>query len=166
MQFDGLIIAWDAMAVKQFCMTCIAWGAMLSKTVELSKRRAAPVYKDIGAVIKRLREDRRMSLEDLAGSMQYPKGGDPSGLQRLESGGKRVYLDLYVQIASAFGIPLSDIIREAETKDDRKNKILSPSEEKTVVRYLCLSDSAKGAVDYIIAATLAGDQKTGGETSD
>lgn len=118
------------------------------------------MYKEIGAVIKRLREDRGMSLEDLAGAMQYPKGGDPSGLQRLESGGKRVYLDLYEQIACAFGLPLADIIREAE-RPGGDYKIMSPREAETVSNYLSLNDAAKGAVDYIIAATANGDKKQG-----
>lgn len=116
------------------------------------------MYKKIGAVIKRLREDRGMSLEDLSGAMQYPKGGDPSGLQRLESGGKRVYLDLYEQIANVFGLPLADIIREAEGRAD-ENKIMSPREAETVGHYLSLNDPAKGAVDYIVAATARSDKK-------
>lgn len=120
------------------------------------------MYREIGTVIKRLREERRMSLEDLAGAMQYPKGGDPSGLQRLESGGKRVYLDLYEQIAQAFGLRLSDIIKEAEGGGDSSKKVLSQREEETLSRYLCLSDPAKAALEYIVAATAAGDQKTGG----
>lgn len=120
------------------------------------------MYKEIGAIVKRLREDRQMSLEDLAGAMEYPKGGDPSGLQRLESGGKRVYLDLYEQIANAFGLRLSDIIKEAEGRGDSGYKVMSPREEETVSRYLCLSDPAKAALEYIVAATAAGDQKTGG----
>lgn len=118
------------------------------------------MYEAIGAIIKRLRDDRKMSLEDLAGAMDYPKGGDPSGLQRLESGGKRVYLDLYEQIAKAFGIRLSDIIKEAEGSGKRSEKILSPREEETLNHYLALSDSAKGAIEYIIAATRSGDEKS------
>ena len=120
------------------------------------------MYREIGVVIKRLRDERGMSLEDLAGAMEYPKGGDPSGLQRLESGGKRVYLDLYEQIAKAFGLRLSEIIREAEGTGDTSDKVLSQREEETVSKYLSLSDSAKGALEYIIAATAAGDQKKSG----
>lgn len=123
------------------------------------------MYKELGAVIKRLREDRGMSLDDLAAAMQYPKGGDPSGLQRLESGGKRVYIDLYEQIATTFGIRLSDIISEAESSGDISRKILSPKEEETLNRYLALNDSAKGSLDYIIAAMAAGDQNKGGDSS-
>lgn len=123
------------------------------------------MYKEIGAVVKRLREDRGMSLEDLAGVMQYPKGGDPSGLQRLESGGKRVYLDLYEQIATAFGVPLSAIIMEAEGDGGPESKVLSGKEKMTINSYLSLSDSAKGALEYIIAATAEGDKKTGSNST-
>lgn len=120
------------------------------------------MYKRIGAVVKRLREDRGMSLEDLAGAMEYPKGGDPSGLQRLESGGKRVYLDLYEQIAQAFGVQLWEMIKEAESQTPA-DRVLAKREEETIARYLSLSDSAKGALEYIIAATAAGDPKTGND---
>lgn len=123
------------------------------------------MYREIGAVVKRLREQRGMSLDDLAGAMQYPKGGDPSGLQRLEAGSKRVYMDLYEQIAGAFNIPLWELIREAECGGVPGSKVLSQREEETINSYLALSDSAKGALEYIIAATAVGDQKTGGDTT-
>ncbi|MDD2664404.1 MAG: helix-turn-helix transcriptional regulator [Dechloromonas sp.] len=124
------------------------------------------MYREIGSVVKRLREERGMSLEDLAGAMQYPKGGDPSGLQRLEAGSKRVYMDLYEQIAAAFNISLWELVREAEGAGDPCSKVLSQREEETIHSYLTLSDSAKGALEYIIAATSAGDQKTGSGSND
>lgn len=117
--------------------------------------------KEIGAVIRRLRDEREMSLGVLAGVMGYPKGGDPTGLQRIEAGDKRVYLDLYLQIADAFGIPFSEILREAEGKGDATKKVLSPKEEKTIGTYLALNEPGKAALDYLIAAAAAGEQKTG-----
>lgn len=117
------------------------------------------MYARIGAVLKRLREERGMSLEEVAGAIGYPKGGDPSGLQRMESGGKRVYADLYWQVARAYGVPLADIIREAEGGEDRREKVLSPQERETVSRYLAMSNTAKYHVDFLVESTAKADGK-------
>lgn len=101
------------------------------------------MYKEIGAVIRRLREQRGWSLSDLAGQLDYMRGADSSGLQRIERGTKRAPLDLYVAVAGAFGMPLSEMIVKAELERGTDTQAVAPEERELVQAYRLMQPSAQ-----------------------
>lgn len=93
------------------------------------------MYKQMGAVIRRLREQRGWSLGDMAERMNYRRGADASGLQRLERGTKRAPLDLYSAVALALETPLSELIAAAERESGLAPEVLLPEERALVDAY-------------------------------
>ena len=101
------------------------------------------MYKQIGAVIRRLREQRKWSLGDLAGRMEFRRGADTSGLQRLERGTKRAPLDLYAAVAAALDIPLSELVAAAERESGLAPCVLMPDEKTLVEAYRIMEPESR-----------------------
>ncbi len=101
------------------------------------------MYKQLGSVIRRIREQRKWSLGDLAEKLEFRRGADTSGLQRLERGTKRAPLDLYAAVASAFEMPLSELISAAERQGGLSPEVLLPEERELLVAYRVMESSAQ-----------------------
>jgi transcriptional regulator with XRE-family HTH domain len=108
------------------------------------------MYKQIGAVIRRLREQHSWSLGDMAEQLGYRRGADASGLQRLERGTKRAPLDLYAAVALVLEIPLSELVAAAERKGRLSPEILLPEEKSLVAAYRVMDPDAQ--VHYLALA--------------
>lgn len=67
----------------------------------------------IGPAIRKLREEKGMTLEALAHSV----GSDPSNLSRLERGRQKPGFDLLVELAAALGVRLSELFALAEGEE-------------------------------------------------
>ena len=70
----------------------------------------APNRASLGRVIRRLRQERELSIETLAGAA----GMHPTYLSGIERGHYNPSWDKLVNLASALNVPLSAIVAEAE----------------------------------------------------
>lgn len=69
----------------------------------------------VGPRLRALRRHRRVTLADLAATT----GISQSTLSRLESGQRRANLQLLLPLASAYGVPLDDLVGAPRTGDPR-----------------------------------------------
>lgn len=106
----------------------------------------------MGAVIRRLRDQRKWSLGKMAERMEYRRGADTSGLQRLELGTKRAPLDLYAAVAKAFDIPLSELIAAAEREGGLSPEVVLPEEKQLLNAYRAMEPEARYHLDAVAAA--------------
>jgi transcriptional regulator with XRE-family HTH domain len=75
----------------------------------------AAVLDQVGARLKRLRRQRRMTLADVATATGISK----STLSRLETGQRRPTLELLLALSHAYRIPLGDLVAAPEQGDPR-----------------------------------------------
>ncbi|WP_328470716.1 helix-turn-helix transcriptional regulator [Actinoplanes sp. NBC_00393] len=75
----------------------------------------AQLLDGIGPRLRRIRQDRGLTLEDLAG----PTGLSVSTLSRLEAGKRRPTLDLLIPLARAYRMALDNLIGAPPTGDPR-----------------------------------------------
>lgn len=115
------------------------------------------MYKQLGVVIRRLREQRKWSLGDLAGRMEFRRGADTSGLQRLERGTKRAPLDLYAAVAAALDVPLSELIAAAEREGGISPEVLAPEERRLVDAFRIMEPESRYHLTAVAAALKKGD---------
>ena len=75
----------------------------------------AAALDQVGARLKRLRTQRRMTLTDVASSTGISK----STLSRLETGQRRPTLELLLALSHAYRVPLDDLVAAPEEGDPR-----------------------------------------------
>jgi transcriptional regulator with XRE-family HTH domain len=122
------------------------------------------MYKQMGAVIRRLREQRGWSLGDMAERMNYRRGADASGLQRLERGTKRAPLDLYSAVALALEAPLSELVAAAEREGGLSPDVLLPDEKRLIAAYRVMEPETRYHLDAVADALSKGNPDA--ETTD
>lgn len=72
------------------------------------------LYKEIGAIIKKRRQDKSISLDNLVEKLGYLK--TKSTLKRYEDGVSRIDMDILEKICNVLQINYLDVIKEAESK--------------------------------------------------
>jgi transcriptional regulator with XRE-family HTH domain len=77
--------------------------------------RIVAALNDVGPRLKRIRAHRNISLAELARSTGISK----STLSRLETGQRKPSLELLLPLASAYGVPLDDLVGAPEVGDPR-----------------------------------------------
>lgn len=115
------------------------------------------MYKQMGAVIRRLREQRGWSLGDMAERMNYRRGADASGLQRLERGTKRAPLDLYSAVALSLELPLSELIAAAERESGLSPEVLLPEERRLIDAFRIMEPESRYHLTAVAAALKKGE---------
>ncbi|RFP11414.1 MULTISPECIES: helix-turn-helix domain-containing protein [unclassified Duganella] len=75
----------------------------------LSPQRHAPALIALGGAIRRLRQERKMSQEQLA----LAATADRSHLGRIERGENEIAVLLLVRLAKALGVSVADVMAEA-----------------------------------------------------
>ena len=145
---------------RKCCMPCNALSIVLHRVRCMGPNEGAKLdpamYKQMGAVIRRLREQRGWSLGDMAERMNYRRGADASGLQRLERGTKRAPLDLYSAVALALETPLSELIAAAERESGMSPEVLLPDEKRLLNAYRIMEPEARYHLDAVADALRKG----------
>jgi transcriptional regulator with XRE-family HTH domain len=87
----------------------------MSVVEDTSVAAIAAVLDQVGPRLKRLREQRRMTLTGVATSTGISK----STLSRLETGGRRPTLELLLALSHVYRVPLDDLVAAPEEGDPR-----------------------------------------------
>ena len=87
----------------------------MSRVEDPSAARIAAVLDQVGARLKRVRTQRRMTLTGVAKATGISK----STLSRLETGGRRPTLELLLALSHAYRVPLDDLVAAPEQGDPR-----------------------------------------------
>jgi transcriptional regulator with XRE-family HTH domain len=87
----------------------------MSLVQDTSAADIAAVLDQVGARLKRLRTQRRMTLTGVAKATGISK----STMSRLETGGRRPTLELLLALSHAYRVPLDDLVAAPEQGDPR-----------------------------------------------
>jgi transcriptional regulator with XRE-family HTH domain len=87
----------------------------MSVVQDTSAAAIATALDQVGPRLKRLREQRRMTLTGVAQTTGISK----STLSRLETGGRRPTLELLLALSHAYRVPLDDLVAAPEEGDPR-----------------------------------------------
>jgi transcriptional regulator with XRE-family HTH domain len=90
-------------------------GSQMSLVEDTSAADIAAVLDQVGARLKRLRTQRRMTLTGVAKATGISK----STMSRLETGQRRPTLELLLALSHAYRVPLDDLVAAPEEGDPR-----------------------------------------------
>lgn len=117
---------------------------------------------NIGNVIRRIRQEKKLTLEELA----FQIGTDATNLSRIERGIQNATPDLLEKIASALELPISSLylmveqniepyaIEAAELKNAKKRL------NQFVTRFMLLNHSNQALVNEFLSAMLKAQEKS------
>lgn len=117
------------------------WQSLHTRKVGMAMKQGQPVRQRVGATVRMLREERRMTLGTVANAATI----SPSHLSRIERGRTVPGYDVLARIAEALGVELA-----ALTAEERATRDID-----TVIDALGLSDAARADLLRLAPATRA-----------